>query len=448
MLNVSGDLWQLPPIRDNLVTDHSNLDGRPKCAPSHWQENFKIFYLTEKMRNQTDPQFAAICDRVKLGNLIQEDVDFFKSRIIECPSEMQNENFKSGKLSIIVTTNAKKDLINREKLEKLLPNEPVFECNSIDRSVNLPVENKLPECFKRNAGKTGNLETQLRLKVGAPVVITVNHSKRKYREDGIINGSRGYVSAIQVSKSDPKKVDIVWVVFNDPKIGKLYRFEHKHLRSDFNPGHRLATPILPVRKNFQSGNVEFQRQNFALSLAYALTAHKSQGWTLDDEVILDFGDDKDHNIKSYIIPGSFYVSITRVREGRKLFLKSFDLSYIKTDPRIEEKVDAMLTHCKYPFKKIYLENKIFKSSEKEVKLVYLNINGLLDANHAEYINTDKNLLNTDILVLAETKTVQSIKNDSFEHRLSHWKILKRCDADGGKKHMGLMLMSPVVLYTK
>ena len=164
-LNISGDLWQLPPIRDNLVTDHSNLDGRPKCAPSQWQENFKIFYLTEKMRNQTDPRFAATCDRVKIGRLNEEDIDFFKSRIIECPSELQNESFKSGKLSIIVTTNAKKDLINREKLEKLLPNQPEFECNSIDRSVNLPVENKLSEQFKHNAGKTGNLETQLRLKV-------------------------------------------------------------------------------------------------------------------------------------------------------------------------------------------------------------------------------------------------------------------------------------------
>ena len=85
------------------------------------------------MRNQTDPQFAAICDRVKLGRLIEGDIDFFKSRIVECPSEMKNENFKFGKSSIIVTTNAKKDLINCEKLEKLLPNQPEFDCNSIDR---------------------------------------------------------------------------------------------------------------------------------------------------------------------------------------------------------------------------------------------------------------------------------------------------------------------------
>ena len=36
----SGDLWQLPTIYDNMVTDRNHLDGRPECAPSHWNENF------------------------------------------------------------------------------------------------------------------------------------------------------------------------------------------------------------------------------------------------------------------------------------------------------------------------------------------------------------------------------------------------------------------------
>ena len=36
---------------------------------------------------------------------------------------------------------------------------------------------------KGNLGKTGNLETELVLKVGAPVVITSNHSKQKYKDD-------------------------------------------------------------------------------------------------------------------------------------------------------------------------------------------------------------------------------------------------------------------------
>ena len=165
---------------------------------------------------------------------------------------------------IVVTTNKKKDLINTEKLARLLPYEREFTCNSIDRVTNLPVGNQLAEKIKENSGKTGNLETDLKLKVGAPVVVTVNHSKQIYRDDGIMNGARGFVQAIQTSKDHPGKVDVVWVVFKNENIGKRYRFDHKHLRQSFNPGHENATPILPSRRNFKInfGSVEDQRQNF------------------------------------------------------------------------------------------------------------------------------------------------------------------------------------------
>ena len=137
----------------------------------------------------------------------------------------------------------------------------------------------MSEKDKKDLNKTGNLPKKLILKVGAPVVITSNHSKAKFREDGIVNGARGFVQAIQISKENPENVAAVWVVFNNEKMGRQYRFEHNHLRQDFNPGHPLATPILPERKKFtlKGGNIEYQRTNFALSLAYAITAHKYQG---------------------------------------------------------------------------------------------------------------------------------------------------------------------------
>ena len=174
--------------------------------------------------------------------------------------------------------------------------------------------------LKGNLGRTGNLESELVLKIGAPVVITSNHSKQKYKDDGIMNAARGYVQSITVSKDDPDKVEIIWVVFKHESIGKRYRFDHSYLLKDFNPGHKLATPIFPVRKNFTEkyGSVEYQRTNFPLSLAYALTAHKCQGDTLE-EVIIDFGAEK--NMKNYICPGSFYVALTRVREGCKVFFE-------------------------------------------------------------------------------------------------------------------------------
>ena len=424
------------------MTDNNHLDGRPDCSPSHWNENFKIFYLTEKMRSQKDPKFSEICDRVGRGKIIIDDEEYLKSRVLSTQSENFNENFKSGKLSIIVTTNLKKDFVNKHKLDHLLPNTKEYTCNSIDRVTNLPFGKKLPEKLKENPGNTGNLQTELKLKVGAPIVITSNHSKQKYREDGIVNGARGYVQYIQLSKEDQEKVEVVWVVFNNENIGRLYRFEHKHLRKEFNPGHELATPILPVRKNFKLkfGSVEFQRTNFALSLAYAITAHKCQGETLD-EVIIDFGPDLVNKIKNYICPGSFYVALTRVREGSKVFLRSFHKSYILVNKKIEEKVDAMIKHRSYTFKKIYLDQKIFKVDDCEIKAGYLNINGLQDGNHDQYLNADNNLSNLDLLVLAETKLGKNCGNGDLKKSLDNWNIIGRYDSLDEKKHMGLLLLS-------
>ena len=63
-----------------------------------------------------------------------------------------------------------------------------------------------------------------------------------------MNAARGFVQAIQVSSSNPNQVEVIWIVFHEESIGKLYRFDHRHLLKDFNPGHKLATPILPQRK--------------------------------------------------------------------------------------------------------------------------------------------------------------------------------------------------------
>ena len=327
-----------------------------------------------------------------------------------------------------------------EKLRTLLPNEKEYTCNSVDRITNLPSGKKVPERLKSNLGKTGNLETELKLRVGAPVVITSNHDKQKFREDGFVNGARGYVQSIQVCKGDPEKVDVIWVVFTRESICKRYRFEHSHLLKDYNPGHKLATPVLPTRKNFteEFGGVEYQRTNYPLSLAYALTAHKCQGETLET-VIIDFGADIKNKIKNYICSGSFYVALTRVRLGSNVYLKSFDPSYIKANKSIEEKIDAMRKFKPYLFKKIYLHEKIFEG--EDIKVGYLNINGLKDGNHALYLNNDHNLKNLHILVLAETKLIDSDVSHDIKKILDSWNILGRFDSKDGKKHMGLILLS-------
>ena len=91
--------------------------------------------------------------------------------------------------------------------------------------MNLPDAAKILEKCNKDLNKTGNLPRKLILKEGAPVVITSNHSKAKYREDGIVNGARGFIQAIQTSKETPEKVTVIWIVFNNEKMGRIYRLK-------------------------------------------------------------------------------------------------------------------------------------------------------------------------------------------------------------------------------
>ena len=129
-----------------MIFNRNKLDGRPQIAPNHWGENFKIYYLTEKMRSHADAEFSALCDRVSHNKLTEEDVEYMNSRVRDTDEENNNESFKEGKISIIVTTNKKREHINRQKLEQLLPDEELFACNAFDCLTNVPTSSGLVTC--------------------------------------------------------------------------------------------------------------------------------------------------------------------------------------------------------------------------------------------------------------------------------------------------------------
>ena len=119
--------------------------------------------------------------------------------------------------------------------------------------------------------------------------------------------------------------------------------------------------------------------------------------------------------------------------GKNVYLKSFDRSYIQVNHANEKKIEAMIACRSYVFKKVYLDNEVFETSSKEIKLGYLIINGLLEGSHLNYFDADKNLLNVDLMVLAETMLVSNVKTQTIEDQLQNWMILDRFDAESRQK---------------
>ena len=234
-------------------------------------------------------------------------------------------------------------------------------------------------------------------------IIASNNSKQKYKNNGLVNGARGYIDSIQASKEDPDVADVIWVRFTDDKIGQLLRQETKSLLKDHTPNHTLAVPIMKQKKQFiVKGKERWMREQFPLTLCYAITAHKSQGQTLE-EVIIDFTSEK-----SMINNGSFYTALSRVKSGNSFFLRDFDIKYIKANPDIEKKMSSMKLSKPYIFKKVYNDMEIFNDPNNEIKIGYININGLFHSQSITSINNDENLLSLDCLMVADTRL-----HDSF-----------------------------------
>ena len=55
----------------------------------------------------------------------------------DSPNEDNNEMFQNGDISILVTTNAKREKINANKLEKLLPDEQPVSNYCQDKCTNI-----------------------------------------------------------------------------------------------------------------------------------------------------------------------------------------------------------------------------------------------------------------------------------------------------------------------
>ena len=81
-------------------------------------------------------------------------------------------------------------------------------------------------------------------------MITSNHPKAKYKNNGLVNGARGQVDSVQMSKDDPNVVEVVWVRFCDNKVGQLLRNDSKHLLEQHKPNDPFAVPILRQKKQF------------------------------------------------------------------------------------------------------------------------------------------------------------------------------------------------------
>ena len=132
--------------------------------------------------------------------------------------------------------------------------------------------------------------------------------------------------------------------------------------------------------------------------------------------------------------------MTRVKKGCHFHLIDFKPEYIQANKEVEKKMKSMMMYSPHQFKQVYLNQELFINPAAEIKIGYININGLYSAGSCSMINNDFNLLQFDVLQIADTRLTSLEDDTQLEDNLSNWRVVLRADSEDNKIHMGLSLI--------
>jgi ATP-dependent DNA helicase PIF1 len=263
-----GDFLQLPPVA-------KKKEQRFAFESDAWRAaRISVGMLTHVFR-QSDQVFASALNQIRVGELTPDVRRLLRSRYrVPDPSP-------DTMPVIVYTHNADVDAMNNDKLDELPGRPAEFQCTEWGEPGPLSVLQK--NCL---APET------LRLKPGAQVMLLKNLDPM----NGLANGSIGKV--LKVS-------DIGTPIVSFPAYGEV--------------------AVEKASWEIKSGDdILAQRTQYPLRLAWAITAHKSQGMTLDKISV--------HLARAFEY-GQSYVALSRARTLGGLFIESTAEGCIKAHPR-------------------------------------------------------------------------------------------------------------------
>ena len=268
-LMVVGDFLQLPPV----VKGYGEIFF---AFESESWERFGFETITLEINHRSDDRdFVKVLDKVRFG-AVGDDEHFYLHHLIKPVGEdLSQYTYLYGK-------NISASRHNEEQLGFIESELFVYEAEL--NKHNKQTTDKEVERFLNDA----RIEPLLRLKVGAPVLFTRNSWN-------FFNGERGRIVRL--------KEDKVYVEKSDGVVVKL---------------ERSSMSKMEWRERLIEGDKEmveearFSVTQFPLSLAFAITIHKSQGMSIEDLII---------DTTEIFAPSQFYVALSRATSPARLSLK-------------------------------------------------------------------------------------------------------------------------------
>lgn len=324
-----GDVGQLPPVEK---WPSHRPDWAFMCDA--WKKADVKAMKFSKIHRQKAGWFTDFLNETRDGIPVSPtNLQHLRNHLIPDVTAATHPNF-----TFLCATNKEADIDNNKALEHY-PG-PTVEVKAIFdvREEQLKYRETIDEVQRRLIDSKAGIREVLRLRIGLPVLLTVNNAN-----EGYVNGTKGFIHNFVFDKSDPTKVAIIEVRVPNPKWSQRQRaiFTPEELErvESYDTIHAISIrwfsrtsaedpdEIMPIdpaafAKELSEGRVPVQRHRwpvvgqFPLIPATALTVHKSQGMSLDDVVV---------RVDRAFAPGQVYVALSRLRSPEGLVITSMDL---------------------------------------------------------------------------------------------------------------------------
>ena len=414
-----GDLYQLKPVGDKLIS----LDlekGASSLGRNLWKELFTMYELVDIMRQKDDLAFAQLLNRLRLNEMTEEDKQKLQTRVCDrdtgdYPKDAVHlfaENFHVNK--------------HNDNILSQLPGEKVvITCHDSVVSANIPAKEcqKLINNLTDDYSKTGQLMKSLTVVVGMIVVHTANVDI----DDGLTNGATGVVKHIDFRMEGTNRPSIIWVLFDDPRVGRTTREKYRKL---YNSSiHTDWTPVFDVQRTFIVNYKTYQRIQFPLTPASGKSVWKAEGAT-EDRVVVDLSQQTRHCQILHI----HYVAFSRVKKLEDLYILNMNEAAMALDEDVNVEMqrlrtEATLELCYVP---------LYKIDPHKNKIAFNNARSL--HKHFKDVEFEPNVLAADAIGFAETRLCRRDENVHFA--LKRFRLIRLDDTEKesvNRPHHGLAL---------
>lgn len=287
-LILCGDFAQLPPVKFN------NQVGTQFCFYSDLFEqlNLKTIYLKKSMRQASDFGFFNLLEKVRYGQIDDLANEMLEKRLVS-----HHKDFDIYKSVHIYGKNESVIKHNNMMIERLSSDKKIFEM-SIATNDQTKVKS-LTQGDLLKLVKTLPCQMTTKLCVDARVYLCINLNIKK----GLVNGLFGTI------KSFKNIGDKLYPVVKFENIEKEVIIK-KHAWQRYYKGINLSFSQIP------------------LLLGWSFTVHKSQGMTIEDNVVLNLDHDNIFETQQAYVALSRAISIDRV------YLNTYDPTVFKLDPNV------------------------------------------------------------------------------------------------------------------